>query len=165
MILLPSKEYDIHIGMLVSQMNHTRDVTLRIVKNLTPKELDFYVDDKSNSIGMLLFHIAGSEFYYQRPLFYDRLINAQEEERHKDAAPEYMNTRKIHSNDLEYYLSELYEVRQHTLENLKYYDDNWVFTRNQHIPILNNYYMIKHFVDDEISHLGQIKWIMKRCQI
>ncbi len=162
MILLPNKDYDNHIGMLVSQMNHTRDVTLRIVKKLTRKQLDFYVDEKSNSIGMLLFHIAGSEFYFQRPLFYNRLINDQELEKHNDAAPENMKTRKIHSNDLDYYLSELHEIRKHTLEQLKDYDDDWVFMRNQHIPILNNYYMIKHFVDDEINHQGHIKWIMKR---
>lgn len=162
MILLPNENYDNHIGMLVSQMNYTRDVTLRIVEKITRKELDFYVDDKSNSIGMLLFHIAGTEFYFQRPLFYDRLISDQESEKHKDAAPEHMTKRKIHSNDLDYYLSELNEVRKHTLENLKNYDDDWAFMRNQHIPMLNNYYIIRHFIDDEINHQGHIKWIMKR---
>ncbi len=164
MLLLPHQDYDNHIGMLVSQMNYTRKVTLQLVQKMTRKELDFYVDEKSNSIGMLLFHIAGSEFYYQRPLFYDRLMNEQESEKHKDAAPENMKARKVHSNDLNFYLSELQEIREHTLENLKNYDDNWIFMRNQHIPILNNYYMIRHFVNDEINHQGHIKWIMKRFQ-
>ena len=162
MILLPNEDYDSHIGMLVSQMNYTRNVTLQIVRDLIPKELDFYVDEKSNSIGMLLFHIAGSEFYFQKPLFYGRLINDMELEKHKDAAPENMKYRKIHSNNLEYYLSELQKVREHTLEKLKNYNDEWVFKQNQHISILNNYHMIRHFVDDEINHQGHIKWIMKR---
>ena len=46
-----------------------RFVILRDSKGLSQKELDFLLDDNSNTIGAMLMHLAATERYYQRSTF------------------------------------------------------------------------------------------------
>lgn len=50
---------------LVSMMNYARYTTMQGVEGLTIEELDYLYDKDTNSIGMLLYHMAAIEFYYQ----------------------------------------------------------------------------------------------------
>ncbi|GAK02177.1 hypothetical protein JCM19037_394 [Geomicrobium sp. JCM 19037] len=53
--------YDKGIGELVYMLQHTRMMTEFEVAELTEKQLDYLLDPTSNSIGMLLQHIASIE--------------------------------------------------------------------------------------------------------
>lgn len=162
MILLPRDGYTEHIGVLVAHIESVRNTTFEMVNDLTTEELDFFVDEYSNSIGTLLYHIATVEFYYQRLLFFQRIASAAELEKYKYSSPGNMNTRMIHGNNISYYLEELTTVRAFTLKELKKHDDDWLFLPNNCLNTMNHLYMIRHHVDDELCHQGQIKWIKKR---
>ena len=159
------KGYDNHIGILVSQMDYTRYDTKQLVASLSTDNLDYNVDNYSNSIGTLLSHFSALEFYFQRLLFFNRKLTEAEKKKYYHAMPGTMNTRKIYGNDLNYYLQELDATRNITLEKLKNYDDKWLFSFNGISTDMNNFFIIRHFIDDEIGHQGQIKWIKKRMSL
>ena len=62
------------IGRLVSMLNYVRSTTLAAVAGLGVGELDFLADAQSNSIGMLLAHIAATEVGYQAATFHTRTV-------------------------------------------------------------------------------------------
>lgn len=66
---------------LVSMMNYARHTTMQAVEGLTIEELDYLYDEEANSIGMLLYHMAAIEFYYQIHTFEDREPTEAELER------------------------------------------------------------------------------------
>lgn len=57
---IPGYTYD--ISRLICMMNISRHTTLQSVEGLTVKELDFQFDEKSNSIGALLYHFSATEY-------------------------------------------------------------------------------------------------------
>jgi len=64
-ILGPKKGYSPQIGTLVSMMAWMRMVVLSSVKGMSQKDLDFLLDDKANTIGALLMHLAATDRIYQ----------------------------------------------------------------------------------------------------
>lgn len=57
------------MGHLISMLHFVRLTTLKAVEGLSTQELDFLMDAESNSIGMLLAHIAAVETWYQIATF------------------------------------------------------------------------------------------------
>ena len=57
------------MGTLLSTMTMMRSWIVSGVRVLTVSELDFQLDDKSNSIGAMLLHLAATERYYQLNTF------------------------------------------------------------------------------------------------
>ncbi|WP_085507468.1 DinB family protein [Thalassobacillus devorans] len=152
------------IGELVSMLEHTRAVTLEEIKGLSERELDFLPDDRSNTIGSLLLHIASIEYVHQVISFEKRDITEAEIEKWQ-AALELGETGRnsIRQHGLEFYLEKLSQVRENTLAKLKNYEDQWLFEENQWgngVPH-NNYYLWYHVMEDEINHRGQIR-VIKR---
>ncbi|WP_335872338.1 DinB family protein [Bacillus sp. 2205SS5-2] len=152
------------IGELVSMLEHTRAITIDEIKKLTEFDLDYLVDEGSNSIGSLLLHIASIEFVHQVISFEGRDLNEGEFQNWRHAlelGQEGRNT--IRKNDVEYYLNELSQVRNQTLSQLKKHGDDWLYEEKQWangIPY-NNYYLWFHVFEDEISHRGQIRTIKR----
>ncbi len=64
-IIGPKAGYSPQVGTLVSMLNWMREVILMPVKGLTIEQLDYLHDDKSNSIGAMLLHLAATERFYQ----------------------------------------------------------------------------------------------------
>src|ERR1700751_4875129 len=64
-IIGPKKGYSPQIGTLVSMMTWMRSAMLHSVKDMSQKDLDFLLDDKANTIGALLFHLAATDRIYQ----------------------------------------------------------------------------------------------------
>ena len=64
--------YTPHVGALLSSMIMMRAWVVYQVKDLTVDQLDFQVDEQSNSIGAMLWHFAATEKYYQLNTF-DRI--------------------------------------------------------------------------------------------
>ncbi len=152
------------IGELVSMLEHTRAVTLEEIKSLSQKDLDYLVEEGSNSIGSLLLHIASIEFVHQVISFEERDINESELQKWKAALELGQQARnKIRKNSLEFYLNELSQVREQTLDQLKVFSDEWLFEEKQWgngVPY-NNYYLWFHVFEDEINHRGQIRAIKR----
>src|SRR3954454_19132962 len=68
-IIGPKKGYSPQIGTLVSMMTWMRMVALRSVKGMTQKDLDHLADEKANSIGALLMHLAATDAFYHAVTF------------------------------------------------------------------------------------------------
>lgn len=153
------------MSKLVSMMNYTRVTTEEAIRGLTVDQLDFHLDDQSNSIGMLLQHMASVEKAFQIMTFEQRDLTDGEwdelgiaielGERAKD---------KIRGRDLDYYWSELSLVREYTLQEFQKKDDDWldIITPYGWDEKANHYFKWFHVMEDELSHRGQIRLIRKR---
>src|SRR5581483_9476373 len=64
-VLGPREGYSPQIGTLVSQMIWMRGAVLRASRGLTREQLDFLLDEKANTIGALLLHLAATDRLYQ----------------------------------------------------------------------------------------------------
>lgn len=74
----PLPGYTPAIGRLVGMLGYARESTLAAVEGSSATELDHLHDDRANSIGALLAHIAVSERGYQCLTFEDRASTADE---------------------------------------------------------------------------------------
>ncbi len=156
------EEYTPQIGTLVSMLNNLSDRVERTVKNLDQRELDHLHDEKANSIGALIMHLAAAEKIYQLYTFENRGFNDEERKfwgpalNLDDAGRE---TYKGHN--VEYYLKIYREVRAVTLKELKKRDDSWLKITNATRESNNHYYWF-HVMEHQSSHLGQILFLKKR---
>lgn len=155
------------IGRLVSMMNYVRHTTLSAVAGLGLTDLDYLYDPQSNSIGVLLSHIAAAEVGYQAATFYARDLN-EEEKQEWGAALELGEKarREIRGRELDYYLSKLEQVRTKTLAELGQRDDQWLeeqtsFGSGQRV---NNYFKWFHVFGHELNHRGQIRWLLSQMR-
>lgn len=167
-VIGPKEGYSQQLGTLVSMMNWMRMVILNPVKNLTVEQLDYLHDDKSNSIGAMLLHLAATERYYQLHTFdgmkwgsWDNKIKQQWDVPMKlgDEA-----RKTIKGNKLEYYLDILKDVRNTTLQEFKKRDDSWLMAVDNDWGWgpTNNYCKWFHVCEHESNHNGQIKFIKSR---
>ncbi|WP_411954280.1 DinB family protein [Alkalibacillus sp. S2W] len=152
------------IGELASMLEHTRAVTLQEIKDLSEKDLDYLVEESSNTIGSLLLHIASIEFVHQVISFENRDINEEELKKWKSALVLGDDARKtINKNTINYYIDELSKVREKTLTRFKELNDDWLYEEKEWgngVPY-NNYFLWFHVFEDEISHRGQIRMIKR----
>lgn len=164
----PQKGYSPQIGTLLSTMTMMRTWVVGEVQGLSVKELDFQIDDESNSIGAMLLHLAATERYYQLNTFEGMAWGTWSQEI-KDEWDIPMGLgregrKHIKGHDLDFYLSKLEEVREATKKGFAERDDDWImqsepFFNNQ--PT-NNYCKWFHVCEHESNHNGQIKFIKKR---
>ena len=68
-IIGPKEGYSPQIGTLVSMMTWMRTVMLYSSKGMTTEQLDFLLDDKANTIGAMLFHLAATDAFYHEHTF------------------------------------------------------------------------------------------------
>ena len=151
---------------LVSMMNYARYTTMQEVEDLTMEELDYLYNEEANSIGMLLYHMAAVEFYYQIHTFEDREPTEAELERWLPGLElEALGREKIKGNSIEFYIDTLQEVRSKTIETFQSLPDEWLFKTTDfwYDKQANNYFKWFHVFEDEINHRGQIR-LIKRCK-
>ncbi len=164
----PQKGYTPHIGTLLGTMTMMRTWIVRGVENLSVKELDFQIDEKSNSIGAMLWHLAATERYYQLNTF-EGLEWGTWDDEIKELWDLPMGLgedgrEKIKGNKIKFYLEKLDSVRAETEKQFAARTDDWLweseaFFDNQ--PT-NNYAKWFHVCEHESNHNGQIKFIKKR---
>lgn len=163
-LVKPKTGFSPRIGELVSMMNYARFTTLQAVQGLTPPQLDYLLDEDSNSIGTLLYHFAAVETWYQAFTFEGRGLSIEEE---RPWQPGFemgqAALRELGGKPLEFYLELLEAVRAKTLEEFARRDNDWLY---QEFPLWdaagNNYFCWFHVLEDEINHRGQIRLIRKR---
>ena len=164
----PMEGYSLHVGTLLSTMNMMRAWIVEGVKNLTVDQLDYQLDDQSNSIGATLLHLAATERYYQ-PNTFDEMewgswsdeIKAEWDVPKSLGEPE---GEKIKGHNIDYYLAKLAEVREHTKKEFAKRDDDWIMKSEPFFggEPTNNYCKWFHVCEHESNHNGQIKMIKKR---
>lgn len=154
-------------NQLVQLYSYSRARLLKLVEGLQVHELDHNHDEKSNSIGTLLKHIAALEYYYQRALFENRAFTEKERQFWYGAQTGQLYLRLIKGNDLPYYCNLLEQTRAETFKLLEDKDDNWLFEQADinFNPPLNKYTWLVHVVEDEMNHAGQIKLIRLRLGV
>jgi Protein of unknown function (DUF664) len=167
-IIGPRKGYSPQIGTLVSMMAWMRGAVLRSVQGMSQGELDFLLDDKANTIGALLMHLAATDRIYQVITFEGADVNklpASYTEKWGVAMDLGDPARKsIKGNNLDYYLNALSETREHTLAEFRKRDDQWFMSVDKTWPWgpTNNYCKWFHVCEHESNHNGQMKLISKR---
>lgn len=164
----PQEGFSPQVGTLLSTMTMMRAWVVRSVENLTQAELDFQIDDQSNSIGAMLMHLAATEKYYQLNTFEDMAWGSWS----KEIKAEWdtpmglgKKARKhIKGNDISYYLERLEAVRADTTAGFAERDDAWIMKSEPFFnnSPTNNYCKWFHVCEHESNHNGQIKFIKKR---
>ncbi|GMA61195.1 DinB family protein [Alicyclobacillus fastidiosus] len=155
--------FGMQLGHLVSMMNCTRGKTVELVCRLSVEQLDYVHDEQSNSIGSLLLHIAAIETAQQIWSFQSRDLTDSEFQQWGAALKLGDQARtEIRGNSSKMYLDCLNEVRSKTIAEFKKRDDTWL---NETVPAKreNQYYRWFHVMEDEISHRGQMKWLLNRA--
>lgn len=163
-IIGPRRPFTPHIGTLISMLNFMRKIILEPVQGLTVPQLDYLHDEKANTIGALLFHLAAIERFYQIHTFEGKKWGDFDDATQKrfgaaarlgDAA-----RKEIKGNKLGFYLDILKEVRDHTLAELGKRDDAWLMQVDANS--MNNYCKWFHVCEHESNHNGQVKWLKAR---
>ncbi len=167
----PRNGYSPQIGTLLSTMTMMRAWVVNEVRNLSMEELDFQIDEESNSIGAMLLHLAATERYYQLNTFDELSWGSWSDEISSkwDTAMDLgLKARDIiKGHDIEYYLSILEEVRESTKKGFAKRDDSWLFKSENFFgnQPTNNYCKWFHVCEHESNHNGQIKFIKKRIRV
>ena len=150
------------IGIIVSMLNDMKNRVESTVKDLEIDEIDFLLDDKANSIGTLVLHLAATEKFYQVYTFENRMFNDKEKEVWDTRMSMGDEARKKHKGKpISYYLDIYNEVRENTLEYLKEKDDKWLAIVPEGYS-MNNHWSWYHVMEHQSSHLGQILLLKKR---
>ena len=167
-VLGPRDGYAPLVGTLVSMLTWMRGVVVRTVKGMSTPDLDFLLDDRANSIGALLLHLAATETYYALHTF-DGIA--------WDAWPEAMRRtwnvpmmlgpqarEQIKGKPLAFYLDALETSRARALAGIKQRDDAWLMKVDASWPWgpTNNLCKWFHVCEHESNHNGQIKLVARR---
>ena len=161
--ILPLAGYTPTIGRLVAMLSYARQTTLDAVQGLTREQLDRPHDERSNSIGALLAHVAAVERGYQLVTFEEREPTAAENDAWSAALKlGDKGCREIRGHELQFYVDELRRTRDATLAALATRDDAWLEAPLRIAPALNAHWAWFHVAEDEINHRGQIRWLRAR---
>jgi uncharacterized damage-inducible protein DinB len=167
-VIGPKKGYSPQIGTLVSMMTWMRMMVLHSVKDMSQKDLDYMLDEKANTIGALLMHLAATDRIYQVNTFEGNSLKelpASYKEKWGTAMELGDPARKsIKGNSLDYYLNLLGETREHTFAEFRKRDDAWLMTvdKDWGWGPTNNYCKWFHVCEHESNHNGQIKFLKSR---
>lgn len=158
----PIKGFTPQIGTLVTMLNDLSGRVERAVELLNDEEIDHLMDEKANTVGGLIMHLAAAEAYYQVRTFENRDFNEEEKkiwEMPLDLGEQ--GRQQLKGHDVQYYLNIYKEVRKKTLAELARRDDAWLNETIKEWGNVNKHWCWFHVMEHQSSHLGQI-YIMKK---
>jgi hypothetical protein len=167
-IIGPKEGYSPQIGTLVSMMAFMRNQVMASTKGMTVEQLDFLLDDKANTVGALLNHLAATDALYHAYSFkgvvwgkFDPEVVQKFGVAMALGAPA---RQSIKGHDLDFYYGLLDETRESTLAEFRKRDDAWLMTVDPKWPWgpTNNYCKWFHVCEHEANHNGQIKLLKSR---
>ena len=164
----PQEGYSPQVGTLLSTMTMMRAWLIDSVKELSVEQLDFQLDEKSNSIGAMLWHLAATEKYYQLNTFDEMEWGTWSDDIKKEwDVPMGLGEKGrelIIGNSVDFYLEKLNKVRAVTEKEFAIRDDEWIMRSEPFFgdQPTNNYCKWFHVCEHESNHRGQIKFISKR---
>jgi uncharacterized damage-inducible protein DinB len=156
------KGYTTEIGNIVSMLEDLKGRVTSSVENLNQEETDFLLDENSNRIGALIYHLAATEKYYQVFTFENRGYNSEEAKIWEEALSLGETAREnLKGKPIRYYLDLWDTVRKDTKELLKTKDDAW-FAQKVDGSSMNNHWAWYHVMEHQANHMGQIRYFIKR---
>ena len=165
----PKSGFSPHVGTILSMMTWMRSMVLRSVNGLTTEQLDYLHDEKSNTIGAMLMHLAATETFYRIHTIENKKWGEWDDKiKNQWDVPMRLGEearKSIKGNNLDYYLNALNETREKTTAEFKKKDDQWLMQIDEHFfgdKPTNNYCKWFHVCEHESNHNGQIKWIKGR---
>lgn len=167
-IIGPKEGYSPQIGTLVSMMTWMRTIMLYSSKGMTVEQLDFLLDNKANTIGSMLFHLAATDAFYHEHTFngtsWGKWDKSLEEKFGVAMELGDAGRKQIKGHNLDFYTSLLQETREKTFAEFKKRDDKWLLTVDHQWPWgpTNNYCKWFHVCEHESNHNGQIKFLKSR---
>ncbi len=157
----PEQGYTPQIGIMVDMLEELKHRIVEDVKDLTQVETDYLFDERANSIGALIMHLAATEAYYQVETLEERKWTTEEKKFWGIAGSLGKESReKLKGKPIKYYLDLWQEVREKSLKGLKGKDDAW-FAANIDEGI-NNHWAWFHVMEHQANHMGQIASIKNR---
>ena len=160
--VVPAEGYTPQIGIVVYMMEDLKARITEQVRDLSQEETDFLIDEKGNSIGSMIMHLAATESYYQVETLEERTWSAEEMEFWMVGASLGEESRKKHKGKpIQYYLDLWDEVRAKTLEGLKSRDDAWL-AASEIDENVNNHFAWYHVMEHSANHMGQIALVKNR---
>jgi hypothetical protein len=167
-IIGPKEGYSPQIGTLVSMMTWMRFIMLRSVTGMSQQNLDFLLDEKANTIGAMLLHLAATDTYYHMHTFGGMKWDSWSDEvKKKWDIPMNLGEparKAIKGNNLDYYVNILTETREKTFAEFRKRDDKWLAAVDKDFGFgpTNNYCKWFHVCEHESNHNGQIKFLKSR---
>jgi uncharacterized damage-inducible protein DinB len=154
------------VGALVAMLDYACNTTLTAIDGLSTAQLEHRHDEKANSIGAMLAHVASTEWYY---------LTATLEHGAADPAawsdwgvamrlgPPAEAAAK--GRDALWHRERLASLRSRTLAGLRGVDDAWLageFTLPWLGQSATHHWAWFHVAEDELNHRGQIRWLRAR---
>lgn len=167
-IIGPRKGYSPYVGTLLSTMTMMRTWMLGTAEGMSIRELDYQIDDQSNSVGAMLLHLAATERYYQLNTFDGMEWGSWSDEIKKEwdlaMGLGEEGRKELVGKPFSYYKKKLDEVREITKKGFAERDDEWLMTVDEDWAWgpTNNYCKWFHVCEHESNHNGQMKFIAKR---
>lgn len=156
----PSKEYSHDMGNMIVMLDNLKGRVEGLVKNLNQEQTDFLLDENSNRIGALIYHLAATEAYYQVFTFEKREFNEEEKQKWMMALSLGDEAREeFQGKPIQYYLDLYDSVRNRTKELFQTKDDKWFSKKNRG---MSNHWAWFHVMEHQANHMGQLAYITKR---
>ena len=130
------------------------------VQDLDQAETDYLFDDRANSIGALVMHLAATEAYYQVETLEGRAFNEEDSKLWESTGLGPSGKDHNKGKPIKYYLEVWDQVREKTLSGLKEKDDRWLASNIE--EGVNNHWVWYHVLEHAASHMGQIALVKSR---
>ncbi len=153
--------YSPQIGIMVDMLEEMKVLITEDVKDLNQEQTDFLFDEKANTIGAMIMHIAATEAYIQVETLEGRTWTDEEAEFWSIAGGLTDDTRtELEGKPVSYYLDLWNQVREKTLAGLKTKDDAWFASSID--EGINYHYAWFHVLKHTAAHRGQISLVKSR---
>lgn len=155
------------VGLIAGLLEHVRAGTSELIRTLDVETLDRLFDPAANSIGALVAHIVALEVATQRAAFHQSNYSAEERVRWSSALQLGDHARSsVRGYCAAEYVKWLNEVRTVTLDGMRIRDDTWLTSHiysdsGKAVTVL---YLWVHLLEDEASHRGQMRWLLRRVR-
>ena len=157
-VLDRNNELSPRVALFFSMMERTRRTLIRRAETLSKETIDFSPQRQNvETIGTLLLHIAAVEWGW---IFEDIAGKEMEYEKWKYGFSLRENIDQLEGEDVEFYLSQLKEVRQEVFDFLKTISDkdldSIVDVDGEKVSME---WILFHLLEHEAMHLGQISFL------
>ena len=160
-VIEPAEGFSPQIGIMVDMLQELKDLITEDVKDLNQEQTDFLLDDRANSIGAMIMHIAATEAYFQVETLEGRTWTDEEAQFWSIAGGLTDETRaKLNGKPIRYYLDLWDEVREKSLAGLRTKDDTWFASSVD--EGINYHWAWFHVLKHTAAHRGQISLVKSR---
>ncbi len=157
----PVEGFTPQIGVVVDMLEEIKNRIEANVQDLSLAETDFRFDDRANSIGALIMHLAATEAYYQIETLEGNAWSAEEMALWGAASDLGGESRETFTGKpIAHYLDIWDTVREKTLGGLKSRDDAWLASEIE--EGVNNHWVWFHVLEHASAHMGQIALVKQR---